>query len=296
MEMNFNIKTLLKMKKLILKGIINASLILLFITGAGAQKIGSYASLWHPGLPVEDEESLINMMQYHEKSQFLFLISNDEKNLYVDLMVAEKASIQKIMRFGLTTWFNPEGKHKKEMGIQFPVTMEGKDEQNFKKDRSGGDRKEMRMAMMASKNEEMELIGFGGKGEQKFIDPRSDSAFYGKVEMTQNGTLKISLVVPLAKILQGNDEAAKTPISVGFESGYLDLTRQGMPQGGGQQSGGDMHGGGGYGGGMPGGGPPQGGGQGNQAGGGQQKQPEISELASPSKLWISQVILAVKPR
>ncbi len=282
------------MKKLFHKSILSVAMFLLLITGAGAQKIGSYACLWHPGLADQDEESLVNMMQFNEKSKFLFLISNDDKNLYVNLMVADRASIQKIMRFGLTTWFNPEGKHKKEMGIQFPVTMEGKDEQNFKRDKSGGDHKEMRAVMMASKNKEMMLIGFGQKDEQKLIDPSSDTSFYGKVEMVQNGTLSVSLVVPLSKIEQ-NAGAAKSPLSVGFETGYLDLTGQ-MPQGGGQQGGGDSHGGGGYGGGMPGGGPPSGGGQAAGGGGNQQKQPDISDLASPSKLWISEVTLAVKPR
>lgn len=287
------------MKKSVLPVILTIATVLLIISASNAQKIGIYDSRWYSGASADDEEGLINRMQLEEKSQILFLITNDEKNLYVDLMLADKAGVQKIMRYGLTTWFNPEGKHKKALGIQFPVTSEGTGEPAFMKDK-GGDRKEMRMAMMASKNQEMILIGFDGKGEQKAIDPRIDSSFHGKVDMLEGGKLHISLVIPLEKLGRGNIETFGNPFSTGFETGYMDLTRQGAPSGGGQGGGGgESHGGGGMpGGGMPGGGPPQGGGaQGSQFGGGdQQQQPEISELASPSKLWISQVKLAEKPK
>jgi len=283
------------MKKSIISSILTFVTILLAISGIHAQKIGVYNSKWHSGISADDIESLINRMQFEEKSQFLFLISNDEKNLYVDLMVADKAAVQKIMRFGLTTWFNPEAKHKKALGIQFPLTAEGESEPAFMKDK-GGDRKEMRMAMMASKNAEMVLVGFGAKGEQKVIDPRIDTTFHGKVEMMEGGKLWVSLVFPLEKLGRNNLETLKNPFSVGFETGYLDLTRQGTPAGGGSGSGGgESHGGGMHGGGMPGGGPPAGGGTGGPTGGASQQQPDISQLASPSKLWINQVTLAEKP-
>jgi hypothetical protein len=284
------------MKKSVMPVILTFATILL-VTATNAQKIGVYDSKWYSGASADDEEGMINRMQFEEKSQFLFLIANDEKNLYVDLILADKAGVQKIMRYGLTTWFNPEGKHKKAMGIQFPVTSEGKSEPAFMRDK-GGDRKEMRMAMMASKNEEMVLIGFGAKGEQKVIDPRIDSSFHGKVEMMEGGKLHVSLVIPLEKLGRGNTEKVIFPISAGFETGYMDLTRQGTTGGGSQGGGGgESHGGGMQGGGgMPGGGPPQGGAQGSQFSSSdqQQKQPDISELASPSKLWISQIKLAEK--
>ena len=283
------------MKNSIISGILTFITFLLTISTINAQKIGAYECKWHAVISADDEEGLINQMQFNEKSQFLFLISNDEENLYVDLIQADKASVQKIMRFGLTIWFNPEGKRKKGMGIQFPVTQEEDGEPSFKREK-GGDRKEMMMAMMARKNQEMVLVGFGGKGEQKVIDPRIDSSFHGKVEMMEGGRIHVSLVLPLEKLGRSNIETINNPFSVGFETGYLDLNREGMTAGAGQQSGGgEMHGGGMHGG----GGPPPGGGTGAQATGTnqqqQQQQPDISELASPSKLWISQVKLAGKP-
>ena len=183
------------MKKSIIPGILTLQTILLINSGTNAQKIGLYESKWHDASVANDEESLINRMQFEEKSMFLILFTNDEKNLYIDLVLTDKAAIQKVMRFGLTTWFNPEGKHKKAMGIQFPVAPEEGSEPSFKREK-GGDRKELMLAMMDRKNQEMVLVGFGVKGEQKVIDPRIDSSYHGKVDMMEGGKMHVSLVLP----------------------------------------------------------------------------------------------------
>jgi hypothetical protein len=108
------------------------------------------------------------------------------------------------------------------------------------------------------------------------------------VDMMEGGNMHVSLVLPLNKLGRTN-ENMNLPFSAGFETGYLDLNREGMTSIGG---GGDSHGGGE----MHGGGPPGGtGGQGMSTNQQQQKQPDISDLASPSKLWISKVKLAGKP-
>lgn len=263
-----------------------------------AQKVNGYQSQWHPGLNIgQDEESLINQMQLDEKSQFLFLISNDEKNLYIDLVVADKAALQKILRYGLTTWINPEAKQKKTLGIEFPETSEGKEMPPAFNQNKNGDRKEMRKAMLASKNQEMTLIGFEGKKDRKVIDPKIDPSFDGNVEMLEGGRLRISLVIELAKLQRADMASMANPLSIGFETGYMDVTGSGAPSGGGQSMGGGPGGGGMYGG-SPGGGPPPGAGaQGGSMGGGgmdQQQRPDISQLASPSRLWIKQVILSTK--
>jgi hypothetical protein len=256
-----------------------------------AQKVASYQSKWHEGLMKGHEEELINRMQLEEKSQFLFLISNDEKNLYIDLVTADRASVQKIMRYGMTTWINPDGKTKKALGIEFPVSSEGQGEPNFARDKNA-DRKEMRLAMMASKNQDMTLTGFGGKGEQRSVDPGNDPSFRGKVEMLEGGRLYIHLELPLDQVQRSDLASFSSPLSIGFETGYMDVTGSGMPSGGGQNPGGGGMGGPGmYGGGPPGGMPPGSmGGSGDQ----QQERPDVNKLASPTRLWIKQVMLSQK--
>jgi hypothetical protein len=267
------------------------TLFFIFQVKMQAQKVSSYDSKWNPELAFPDDESLFNIMQYDDKSTFMFLISNNEEQLFIELFTSDQATIQKIMRYGLTTWLNSEGKTRKGTGIGFPVAPAENGDHSFRKDK-GGDRKAMMMAMMEMKNGEMELIGFDGKGSSKIIDPRKDPQFDGKLEMKEGGKLHISLEIPLSKLGRGKEAANFSPVSLGFETGYMDVTGQGGSAGGGPTSDGGGHGGGMYGGG-PGGGPPMGGGQGEQPGGGQQ-QPDISKLAAPSKLWIKQLVLAEK--
>jgi hypothetical protein len=288
------------MKKNITISIV-AWIVITAFSSAQAQKIATYASKWYPGVVRENEGDLMNLMQFNEKSQFLFLISNDESSLYVNLIVSDKAAVQKIMRYGLTTWINPEAKPKKKLGIEFPVSSEKQAVPAFDRGKSG-DRKEARMAMLAAKNELMILTGFGGKGEIKELDPRSNESFQGRIEMMEGGNLQISLIMSLDKLNLDMSGASEKIFSLGFETGYMDVTGQGMSTGGSTQgggmSGGGMHGGGG----MQGGGPPPGGGaQGGGSQGGvsgsqdQQERPDIGKLASPSRLWIKQVILSKQP-
>jgi len=80
------------MKNLICSGLLVVT-ILLLKPDSYSQKVASYQSKWHPGLVKDQEEQLINQMQLDEKSQFLFLISNDGQNLFVDLVTADRAAV-----------------------------------------------------------------------------------------------------------------------------------------------------------------------------------------------------------
>ncbi len=278
------------MKKFSLTNLFIITFILVAPVG-NAQKVSAYQSKWHEDQKEEHEEELINRMMLEEKSQFLFFISNDAKKLYIDVVTADRAAVQKIMRYGMTTWINPDGKTKKVLGVEFPVSAEGKGEPNFTRDKNA-DRKEMRMAMMASKNQDMTLIGFGAKGERRSIDPGNDPSFQGKIEMLEGGRLYIHLELPLDQVHRSDLASLSSPLSLGFETGYMDVTGLGMPSGGGQSSGGGGMGGPGmYGGGPPGGMPPGSmGGAGDQ----QQERPDINKLASPTRLWIKQLMLSAK--
>lgn len=274
-------------------------LILPAFTTVNAQKVPSYSAKWYPGIVKENEEDLTNLMQYNEKSKFLYLLSNDESNLYINLQVTDKNDLQKIMRYGLTTWINPEGKHKKTFGIEFPASSDKLPAPAFDRKNGGGDRKDMRMAMMNAKNGLMILKGFGNKGEEINIDPRSDEYFHGRIDMLEGGKVQVNLVIPLNKLGLSMEKASKEPFGLGFETGYMDVTGQGMASSGGSgmHGGGGMYGGGGPGGGMPGGGgPPPGSGTSGTMGESNQQyeQPDIGKLASPTRLWIKGVLLSPK--
>ena len=269
-------------------------MIILLLSGPAlrSQKIDSYQSHWDTGLSPKDGEDFINKMQYEQKSQFLFYLSNDETNLYVYLIVSDRPNIQKIMRYGLTTWFNSEAKRKKSMGIGFPVATQ--EEARPQQPREGqvpgqGDRKDFMNRMLEGKNREMILIGFSGKGARDTVLLSQANGFQAKMDMMDRDKMLISLALPIYKLEQSQDGLPDNFISVGFETGYMDLNKQGIAPAGGSTSGEGGHGGGMY------GGPPQGGQGGMDRpadGSGQQQQASISDLANPTKLWISSVKLA----
>lgn len=256
------------------------------------QKSGHYQCLWESGLKPEVGEAFIDQMQYDDKSTLMFYFSNDDTNLYVHLIISDKASLQKVMRFGMTTWFNPDAKKKKGLGIQFPVPGIERSGLPFQKQgQIPGDRKEMMMGLMAAKNKQMVLIGFSGKGIRDTIEA-SDGEFHAKLVMLDRDKLLISLSLPIIKIESTGKDQSDKLLSIGFETGYLDLNRQGMGQSTGGQTGQGVYGSGMY------GGPPPGSsgtaglsGEKSNNGNG---QPDISALAKPTRLWVSPVKLAEK--
>ena len=190
------------MRIAILRTIISIILIAGSIAGAHAQNKGIYTCTWHQKTEGMTEEQLIDQMQFHEKSKFSYMITNDDEQLYIILILADRAVIQKAMRFGMTTWINPDGKKKKGMGILFPLEVQGPGEHPVKRGQ-GAQRQDMMANMMVMKNKEMVLLGFGGKNERIKINPGTDPFFHGKVEMLPGERLKVSLDMPLKKIGRG---------------------------------------------------------------------------------------------
>ena len=253
-----------------------------------SQKGGEYRSKTFTGLSPKDGSGYLDIMQYDEKSKFMYLIRNDEKNLYVDVIMSDRAAIQKTMMYGFTTWLDPLGKKKKNIGIEFPVAGGGRAEQGQLGNRGEGqDRKAMMALAMQEKNSHMVLKGFNGKGSEEEINPMAGDGIRGKFDHLEGEKVLIALVVPLEKLGITDKAAMIKPLSIGFETGYMDLNRSGMAAGANTGGGGgDYHHDG-----PPGGGPP-GGGM-DQSGSGQQ-QPNLNQLASPAKMWVKAVRLSVK--
>ena len=251
-------------------------LLLISITLSAFSQKGEYTSKPFTGLTPKDGTVYLDLMNYDEKSKFMYLIRNDEAMLYIDILLSDRAAIQRTMMFGFTTWIDPLGKRKKGTGIVFPVPSDGAREGGQRQE--GQDRKEMMALAMQEKNSRMVLKGFEGKDSEEEINPMASQGIRGKFERLEGEKVRIALSVPLQVIgRQGADRSL--PFSVGFETGYLDLNRSGMASpAGGEQRGGGYHGGG----------PPEGGME--QTGSGQQR-PDVSEMATPSKMWVKRVFL-----
>ena len=67
----------------------------------------------------------IDSLIYNKKNDIAIGVVNDETDLYINISSTDRAMIQKIMRGGLTVWFNTKGNKDKTIGIRYPIGRDG---------------------------------------------------------------------------------------------------------------------------------------------------------------------------
>jgi hypothetical protein len=195
-------------------------------------------------------------------------VTNDDQNIYVVVSSLEDNMQLRILRNGMTIYFDPKGKKNKEISLHFPI-QKGPDQNGY---RSRGDGGSTRLEELLLQSDFYNTTGFTGieNGQFSVGDPKSPIHVGIKLNY-QDSLLVYELVIPIKNIL-GPDwttKAAKKNFSVGV---VLDAVAGSGGGGGGGRPGGfgGMRGMGMRG--MGGGG--MGGGGGRRSGGGQQAQKE----------------------
>lgn len=219
---------------------------------------------------------------------------NDESSLFLLFETNDRSLLPRLMRGGLTVWFDPSGKKDKAFGVHFPI---GRQETGMAEMPRGGFQGERNADTSGRAPEELskrmeeafqslELIG-PAKGQRCTLTVADAEAKGVKAGITFSAgeliyelqlPLRIDAQHPYALALPGSGIAAKQKISLGFETGRFEGPKErGLPEGGegGAAPGGGMGrwggGSGGMGrrgGGMGGGGGGFGGGAGRRQGGG----------------------------
>ena len=238
---------------------------------------------------------------YDAKSHLLYTVSNDNKNLYICIKVADLKNQMKLLRRGFTIWLDTVGKDRKSFGIKFPLSgvvnyYKMPSENNGNNGDLMKDMKTMKK-MLISEQREFELIGFTLLGYEK-----NESI---KASLFASAGIKIALgidsldymiyemLVPLNYIYKSPSVAlndSKGILSIGMESGNTNSSGGSHDDEG---SGNGMHSGNGGGGrsgmGGMGGGGMRGGGGGMHSGGhqgGSNGSGSQSRDTEPIKTWI----------
>ena len=182
--------------------------------GLNAQKGNLQLSRWHTGNKLEDSD-----YQFIKRAGLYYFISNDNKNIFLNLKTSERAIQEKILKDGLTVWINMDDKNVGKMGVRFPI---GSQNQNSgkRKDRSGNNSNPDTTSVLSMANT-IELIGFISEQERRFPAENPDN-FNGSVKY-ENGTLYYRLVMPIAKLPIRNSRQGDgaMPFTMGFEYGYI---------------------------------------------------------------------------
>ncbi len=219
----------------------------------------------------EVAEGALPYRYYNSKEKIRYHVLHDSENLHLKIGTVDKAATMKIMRGGLTVYFDAEAKKNETVYLQYPVMGSPKMHRSLGGDKpeppAGGEMPERPQGGM---NNMIHIPGnaifYNGSEQQDFNVNQENSAIKVSIEQVSEEELNYDLVIPFDKIFpQGN----VTEFSVGIVSGIVNVPDMGgaggppngaggPPQGG---SGGGMPPGGGSGDRMPmgGGGPPSGG-------------------------------------
>jgi uncharacterized membrane protein YgcG len=215
-----------------------------------------------------------NYKYYDSKSKIRYQVSSNEKYLFLTFNTSNNASIMKIVRTGLTIYFDSNGKKKKDSYVQYPVAKLAKMEKGKIKPDHQKRPQKMNLKNMIS-GVPREAIYFANETAQT-INLSTDTSEFEARLIEENGALTYTIRIPFSKI-EGTNYNSRNDLAIGVESGEFEMPSQRPTQSSGGQGGPGGKGGGG-GGGQGGGGRP--GGSGGGPGGGQS-----SEMTTPIKFW-----------
>lgn len=239
--------------------------------------LGSCASL-NTVSSVEHTANEASSFRYNDSnSNVLYSVANDNENLYVSLNTSETTSIAKILRTGLSIYFDVNGKKAKDLFVQYPLAQKqklSKEEMSNPGSSNNSSPNTQLTKLLAQMSYQAIYHKLSETESFSVLDKNSEIKIV--IESVTSSEITYHLTIPFNKIaISGKSDLSK--LSVGIVSGRFDPpdSSAGAGSGSGQ--------GGGQGSGMSGGG--QGGGQGRGMSGGGQSQGNMSAMTTPIKFW-----------
>jgi hypothetical protein len=157
----------------------------------------------------------LSRFNYNKNSNLFYAVANDSTCLYLCVRVVDEKVQKKLMRSGMTIWFDPRGKKKELTGIHYPLGTgtKQKDIQPVHQANAQPDKKKEKL-MYLLQLEDMELIGFK-ENLNGFINHKNNTTgFLASVDWDSLGVLVYEARVPVSAF---NEDIRKSePLSVGF--------------------------------------------------------------------------------
>lgn len=167
---------------------------------------------------------------YDADSQIKYLVSNDDENLHLSFKTTHQPTIAKILRAGLTIYFDKDGKKKKDVFVKYPIgspndfnQLKGKGSQKAPSDLK---------SLINATSVAAEYNFFDEKKTFTTTHPISNI----KLSLTTNDSKELvyDIIIPFHKIA-ANGKADLFNLSIGIVTGSFDLpsNRPQMTQGNG---------------------------------------------------------------
>ncbi|SFW12588.1 hypothetical protein [Chitinophaga sancti] len=160
---------------------------------------------------------------HYANSQYTlsYSISNDSRNIYVCIMTTNPEMRHRIMKAGMTLYFDPKGKQKKKMALVYPErNMDG-----------------IKVPTVYNSDGFLNM----DNGQHNLTDKMAGIKI-GLNPMADNGALVYEVAVPLSRVLANGltEKALRKNFSVGIVVNQLPGKRGGPGDGQGQRGGGGM--------------------------------------------------------
>ena len=234
----------------------------------------------------------IDRLQYNDKDKIAYGCFNNDSNLVIRLKVTDKNVVTKIFAAGFTISIDTTAKKDPQFSVKYPLPQ-GMQNMPLAADRNPGglnpnltknpDEK-MKNRMKTALNQ-IEINGFDDEAvKNAMINSRSGTGITAWIMIDTAMNMYYELKIPL-KELSGKGNLTENMISLGFESGKVELPATGQGGGGGRPGGGMS---------SPGGSP----GGGGHGGGMNQRNPDLQQraasmetLTEPIKIWMKRIEL-----
>jgi hypothetical protein len=155
------------------------------------------------------------------KSGLLYYLSNDNDNIYLDIIISDAGEQNMILRDGFVIWINMDGKSMKKMGVRFPVGAHNQSGINRSMQPDKNIIQENIQGNPLAMANTIELIGFTNETERRFASDNPDS-FRGYIKPDNRGTLYYRLVMPMSKlpVRSSREGNGIVPFTLGVEYGF----------------------------------------------------------------------------
>lgn len=242
--------------------------------------------------PEPGTEAWIGKLQYNDESKLAYGCFNNQNDLVIRLKVTDPNVVTKIFASGFTISIDTSGRKNPQFWVKYPLPQ-GMQNMPRPEERSmtgnsrnpGKDPNEMMKNHLKTALNQIEIEGFSDAAvKQTTVNSRSGEGITAWIMIDSVMNMYYELKIPL-KELSGKDDLTKNMISLGFESGKMELPPMGPGSGGGRPGGGMS--------------PPGGSsGSGDNEGDMKQRTPDerqrtasMETLTEPIKIWMKRIEL-----
>ena len=171
---------------------------------------------------VEEEKAhALTSKYYDSKSQIRYRVSNDHDHLHLNIKTNYEPTIAKILRAGLTIYFDPSGRKKKDIYVKYPIGSP-QDVQQVKPSGPRGKKPDLKTLINAT-SIGAEFVYNEKKKNFTTLNPTSNIQL--SIKSNSSKELEYDLIIPFKEITP-NGRADLMNLSIGIVTEGFDMTQR----------------------------------------------------------------------